>query len=146
MRKSDMKNVALALLASTILMPAVTAQDRADDNITSVYDRYREGYSAPGVRTGSFLFKPTLDAGLSFDSNIFATNTDRVDDIAVIITPGFALTSDWNNNYLSITGDVEIAQFFDNGQESYEDFNLGIDRKIAIPTSRHCGLNAICIA
>jgi len=125
-----MKNVALALLASTILVPAVSAQDRADDSISSVYDRYREGFSAPGIRSGSFLFLPTLDTGLNFDSNIFATDADRVDDIAVVVTPGFALTSDWNNNFLSITGDVEIAQFFDNGDESYEDYNLAIDGRL----------------
>lgn len=134
--------VALAAVAG--LGTAASAQT-SQDQVVSVYERARPDYSAPGARSGSFIFSPTIEAGGRFNSNIFArragettnsggtvTNPGEIDDFIWTVRPGFALTSDWNQHLVQFTGDADIAKYSDNEREDYEDFNLGVNGRVDI--------------
>lgn len=127
MKKEISYFVATSLLASTALAPAAFGQDESAeaDAVTSVYERYRPDYDAPGIRSGSFLFYPSIEAGGKFDSNIFSQESNVTDDFIAVIKPTFALVSDWNTDYLTVFADANIARYADNGSEDYEDFNVG---------------------
>lgn len=129
-----------AIVATAGLSISAAAQDGApDDQVVSVYERSRPDYSAPGARTGSFLFLPTIEGGLQYNSNIFASRagptnlvTGEVDDFIVKIKPGFNLTSDWNQHFFSVSADADIARYIDNSREDFEDINLGAQGRIDI--------------
>jgi len=131
MQQNGIRNLALALLGSTLLVPAAVAQSN-DEQVMSVYERYRPDLSASGLRTGGFLFYPTATVDGKFDSNIFATEEDEVDDFITIIKPAFALVSDWNNSSFSVFGSADIGRYSDNGAEDFEDFKFGASGRIDI--------------
>ena len=130
----------LVLAMTTGFSVSVAAQDGvADNQVVSVYERARPDYSAPGARTGSFLFNPTIEAGVKYDSNIFASRAGatqsiagEIDDFIFQVKPGFSLASDWNQNYFRFFGDADIVKYGDNGGEDYEDFNIGADGRIDV--------------
>jgi len=133
MKTSAMKNAVLALLGTTMMVPAVAAQEGSDTQITSVYERSRPDFDAAGIRTGSFLFYPTIDLDGKYDSNIFASdeaNTPDVSDFVAIVKPSFALTSDWNRNFFSITAGADIGRYIDEGSEDFEDYNVGASGRV----------------
>lgn len=123
----------MALAVATGFSISAAAQEGApEDQVVSVYERYRPDYSAPGARSGSFIFTPRIDAFSSYNTNIFsrrsgvtATSPGEVDDFIWQAKPGFALSSDWNRNFFQLYGDADIAIHTDNGSEDYEDFTIG---------------------
>lgn len=120
---------------------AASAQDA--DQVVSVYEKNRPDYSAPGARTGSFLFRPTIKASGKYDSNIFAQRgPGEVDDFIWQVKPGFDLTSDWNTNYFSVYGNADIAKYTDRGREDYEDFTIGTLGRIDISRGTAINLGA----
>ncbi|MBO6504244.1 MAG: outer membrane beta-barrel protein [Kordiimonadaceae bacterium] len=128
----------LALASVAGLSISATAQDTADQ-VVSVYERSRPDFQAPGARSGSFIFSPTINAGGRFNSNIFArragataSNPGEIDDFIWSVQPNFALTSDWNQNFVQFTAGADIAKYSDNGREDYEDFNVGVNGRIDI--------------
>jgi len=127
MKKEISYFVATSLLASTALAPAAFGQDQSAeaDAVTSVYERYREDYNAPGIRSGSFLFYPSISAGAKYDSNIYAQESGVTDDFIAVIKPSMAFVSDWNSDALQVFADADIARYADNGSEDYDDFNVG---------------------
>ena len=131
MKSQAFAKVAVTLLSSTLLVPAVSAQD-GDAPLMSVYERQRTDYDAAGIRSGSFMFKPSVTADGKFDSNIFATEEDEIDDFLAIVKPSFKVDSDWSRNSFSIFADAEIAKYSDNGGEDYEDINVGTSGRIDI--------------
>jgi len=130
----------LAIVATAGLSISAAAQDGApDDQVVSVYERSRPDYSAPGARTGSFMFLPTIEGGLKYNSNIFASRagptnlvTGEIDDFIVQIKPGFNLNSDWNQHFFSVFANADIARYIDNSREDFEDINLGARGRIDI--------------
>ncbi len=143
----------LALVMTAGISVSATAQDgAAADQVVSVYERTRDDYSAPGARTGSFLFYPTIEGGVNYTSNIYKTRDGRVvnsagtvttvgeiDDFIFQVKPGFNLTSDWTQNYFSFFANADIAKYADNGAEDYEDFNIGARGRIDV--SRGTSIN-----
>lgn len=136
MRKQATILIMSSLLAGTALAPSALAQDASaeGDEVMSVYDRYRPDYNAPGIRTGSFLFYPSIDGVVKYDSNIFAQDKDAaeagargevVGDVLAQIKPSFNLVSDWSSDYFRLFADADIAKYMDEGTEDYEDFTIG---------------------
>lgn len=128
----------LALAMTAGLSVPTIAQD-AGDEVQSVYEKYRPDFSAPGARTGSFLFYPTIEGSVKYDSNIYKaragvtqSNAGEIDDFIFQIKPGFNLTSDWNQNAFSFYADADIAKYGDNSGEDYEDFNVGANGRIDV--------------
>lgn len=128
----------LALVSVAGLSISASAQDTGDQ-VVSVYERSRPDFQAPGARSGSFIFSPTISAGGRYNSNIFArragataTNPGEIDDFIWSVQPDFSLTSDWNQHFVQFTAGADIARYTDNPREDYEDFNVGANGRIDI--------------
>lgn len=124
------------LLASTAIAPSVLAQDASAEGnqVMAVFDRARPDYDAPGIRTGSFLFKPSIEAGGKFDSNIYAQDknspavAELTDDFIAIVKPSFTLMSNWGSgSMLQIFANADLGRNADNGGEDYDDFSFGFN-------------------
>lgn len=97
--------------AEPVQPPAETDSDPATEST------YRAGHPV-----GSFLLRPELAAGLLYDSNIFATRSDEVDDIVTLFTPAVTLVSDWERHRLQARTGATLARYRDNEDEDYEDY------------------------
>ncbi|MBL4838177.1 MAG: outer membrane beta-barrel protein [Kordiimonadaceae bacterium] len=131
MKSQAFAKVAIALLGSTLLVPAAIAQN-SDAPLMSVYERQRSDYDAVGVRSGSLLFKPSVDVEGKFDSNIYASEENEVDDFIALIKPSLKLDSDWNSHSFSLFADGVIAKYSDNSGEEYTDVNLGASGRLDV--------------
>lgn len=137
--KMRMMTSMLAITTVAGLSISAAAQDNGTDQVVSVYERSRPDFQAPGARSGSFIFSPTIDAGARYNSNIFArragataVNPGEIDDFIWSVKPNFSLASDWSQNSVVFTAGADIARYTDNGREDYEDFNLGVNGRVDI--------------
>jgi hypothetical protein len=63
-----------------------------------VKKRQQPGYEPVGIRSGSWMFNPSLTAGTFYDSNVFASNTAPRSDIAAVIEPTLRAHSLWGRH------------------------------------------------
>lgn len=139
MKMHTMTSMLAVAVAAGFSVSAAAQDGGPDDQVVSVYDRYRPDYTAPGARSGSFLFNPTIEGSGKYNSNIFARRAGatarspgEIDDFIWQIKPGFSLNSDWSQNSFSFFADADIAKYTDNSREDYEDFNVGIRGRLDI--------------
>lgn len=88
----------------------------------SVVDRPRPEYDPLGVRAGSFLIFPQVEAGLTWDSNVYAEPTDEVSDFLFEVSPAVTVRSDFSRHELRLRAGADIGRYFDETQQNYEDF------------------------
>ena len=63
-----------------------------------VKKRQQPGYEPVGIRSGSWMFNPSLTAGTFYDSNVFSSNTAQRSDIAAVIEPTLRAHSLWGRH------------------------------------------------
>lgn len=69
---------------------------------TPVKNRAYPEYQARGIRSGAWMFSPSLTAGTLYDSNVFSSNTNRQSDIAGQLGAGLNAQSLWERHGISI--------------------------------------------
>jgi hypothetical protein len=102
------------------------AQDA--DGIPDVADRY-EG---TGARLGSFWFLPTLDAGLFYDSNIYATSGNETGSLGSYIAPRLELESNWGRHALNLMLAADQFLYFDDSSINRTNVYASIDGQVDI--------------
>lgn len=71
------------------------AQPQTDDQrLRSVLDLERPGYEPRQIKIGSVVLSPELDAGVVYDSNIYASHSGRTSDVLFTVRPMLAARSD----------------------------------------------------
>ena len=99
-------------------------------------ERARPELDPLGVRAGGFIIFPDATIAESFDDNIFAGDTDTVDDFITNVVPSIVVKSDWNSHEIKMFGSADIAFYADRSSENYEDFNLGGEaRRLRLPNA-----------
>ncbi len=90
----------------------------------TVMSRERPELDPLGVRTGGFLFYPSITAGIDFDDNIFATEDEEESDEILVIRPEGIFESQWGLHELNFKANAEFGNYSDNGDEDYDDYLL----------------------
>lgn len=72
-----------------------------------VAERQYDAFTPQGVRMGSFVLRPSLTVSEAYDSNVFASETDVVDDFVTDTNVNLVLESDWANHSVQFEGDIE---------------------------------------
>lgn len=121
------KKAIFCLSLSTIIASAANAQQ-----VTSVFERNRADYDAIGVQVGAFEVKPSLYVNEVFDSNIFLTETDEIDDAITTIKPGLSVASNWTRHALAFNAGGEFGIYDENDDENYSDFNVSLDGRLDV--------------
>ena len=101
----------------------------------TIEERASRRFEPEGARSGSFLVFPSIGITGRWDDNIFATNTNEVDDFVTLVNPALRLQSDWNNHALSFSADAEFGRFSKRGREDYQDYTVGFDTRIDVRRS-----------
>jgi len=81
---------------------------------TPVKTRLQPGYEIRGIRAGAWMFQPSLTAGGFYSSNVFASPTDKHDDMIFRLHPSLRVDSLWERHSLSVQADVESESYLNN--------------------------------
>lgn len=113
--------------------PTVTReQQRSTEAARALPTREPENFDPVGVRVGSFRLLPVIELQAEWNSNIYASERNEVDDVIFYVEPRLQLRSDWNNHALNFTAGSRVRRYSDNGAEDAERFDLGFDGRIDI--------------
>jgi hypothetical protein len=73
---------------------------------TPVRTRVHPGYEPPGIRAGTWMFHPSLMVGGFYNSNVFASPTDKRSDIALRVRPSLSAHTLWGRHAVAIQADM----------------------------------------
>jgi len=73
------------------------------------------------LKAGDFIFKPTIGFTEYYDSNIFATHTNEVNDSVSGIKASLALDSDWKAHALGFDLGIDVARYAEYDTENSVD-------------------------
>jgi hypothetical protein len=90
----------------------------------TVFDRDRPELEPLGIRLGTFVAFPSVAVREEYNDNIFATDTNEVDDFVTHVLPGVRIVSDWNNHELRFDADADVGRYNDNDREDFEDYTV----------------------
>jgi hypothetical protein len=84
------------------------------------------------VRVGGFILYPGIELAEQYNSNIFATDNNTVDDFITVVRPSLDLRSNWNNHMLNLFASGAFGVYASNTRENYQDYRLGFDGRLDI--------------
>jgi hypothetical protein len=117
-----------ATLATLVTASPLLAADQADMNTApqasaTPHGRGKPDSGAPeGYRAGSFLVRPEAAVSGVYDSNIFATRKNEVEDGITVFSPSLAVESDWDRHAVTFDAGGAFGRFFSNDDEDYDDY------------------------
>src|SRR3546814_681165 len=74
----------MAALGGVISAAPAFAQNADKIRLKSVLDLPREGYEPRTLHAGNIIIRPEMDVRGEYDSNIYADETDEVDDFVLV--------------------------------------------------------------
>jgi len=83
--------------------------------------------SRDGYQIGSFTLRPEVGVSGVYDSNIFATPTDEVEDSIMLFAPALAADSSWARHKLDFDLGGAFARYSSNDDEDYDDYWASTD-------------------
>lgn len=79
-----------------------------------VKTRQQPGYEPIGIRSGSWMYNPSLAAGLLYDSNIFSSNVMKRSDIAAVVEPNLRAHTLWERHGIDLKLDAQTILYNQN--------------------------------
>jgi hypothetical protein len=98
-----------------------------DDNSASDPQRVDDAYQPKGIELGDFLAFPLLDLSESYNSNVYATETDAKGDFISHIAPEIQLRSQYPENQLNFLGRLDQSIFTTYHQDDHLDGIARVD-------------------
>lgn len=83
------------------------------DKYTAVNDRRQPDFDPQAVRVGSFSVLPYAEAGVQYETNVFATEEDDEADTVVTLGVGGVANSDWRRHRLTFFGNSSYNEYLD---------------------------------
>ncbi len=81
-----------------------------------------QGRTEDGYSVGDFRLRPKIALASGYDSNIFATRTNEVEDSFWVLAPSLAGTSVWKTHEFKFDVGGSVGRYQDNDAEDYEDY------------------------
>jgi hypothetical protein len=81
---------------------------------TPVKTRQQPGYEPVGIRSGSWMFNPSLTAGTFYDSNVFSSNTQKRSDVAAVFEPSLRARTLDDRRGVDLTLDAQTTAYLNN--------------------------------
>src|SRR5579859_900772 len=106
------------------------------------FNRPRPDYDPLGIRMGGFLAYPSLGVAGTYDSNVFATQSEAKSDFIFSALPGLSLKSDWNEDAVQFNLNGLIRKHASLSSEDTNNFStellgrydLGYNEYLAVDT------------
>ena len=120
------KGIFIVIAVVTALMSATTIA--ADDTLAvqedlwALVEKEEEGY-----RAGSFLLQPEAALSGVYDSNIFATRSNEVEDSILVFAPELSIESVWDRHQLDLDLGGAFGRYSTHDDEDYDDYWANLD-------------------
>ena len=85
-----------------------------------------------GYRVGSFTIYPSVQTGVFYDDNIYATKTGRVSDGVGTVSPDVAIQSNWDRHSLYAEAGTDLTGYLSNGSENTIDWHARTEGQIDV--------------
>lgn len=123
-----------ALFGLGLALPAQAQEENffTRDRFTAVTERAQPDFDPEPVRLGAFEWRPTLELGVAYDSNIFAASTGETSDVIALIAPSLAIRSNWSRHGIGLNARIAHEEFLDQGDESYTGYGVNASGRIDI--------------
>lgn len=128
--------------AAQAVAPVAAVDNFSRNRNTSVQQRARPDYEAPGLRSGGFLLYPRMEVQVERNDNIYAVEVNEADDTVAHLRPELSIESDWNQNFLSAYARGSFNRFADFESENTDEFGVGSAARIDVARGANIGLGA----
>jgi hypothetical protein len=98
----------------------------------SVRERPRPEFDALGIRAGSFLVYPKVEAAVAYEDNIFALENLEVEDTIYSFAPSVTATSQWSRHQLDAFARANIYRYADFNGQNAETYSLGASGRLDV--------------
>jgi hypothetical protein len=119
------------LLAGLAVIGSMTDPSAAADGLlpqksASVLDRSRPEYAPIGIDLGATRLNPRLTAGVSYDDNVYATQTGEVEDLVSSLAGSLSLSRSGGIVPMSLHAGATALRYADNPGEDHVDWESGL--------------------
>ena len=120
------KHLLLTTALAGILVPMASAQDNPflRGRHTAVTERGQPEYDPEPVRAGAFLVDANVLAAAELNDNVFAQNTNKVDDTIIRIRPEVIARSNWSVHAVSAGARIDHREYTSEDSETSTDYDL----------------------
>ena len=116
------RGVKLALLASTLLVTSPALAQ--DEEVVTPFDLF-DGGKTEGLRIApGLVLRPSVQAQLEHDSNVYNLETGKLDDIVAIVKPALFFQTELNRHYSELRASGEFRRYADISAENSEQFEI----------------------
>jgi len=105
-------------------LPAHAFAQDIDDSV-SVRDRPRSEYDPLGTRLGGFTLHASVGLNATYNTNVYAAETNEQEDLIFTLTPRAQLQSNWSRHALSFDAGAAIDRYSDTTDEDAETYYFG---------------------
>ena len=102
------------------------------DKYTAVNDRRQPDFDPQAVRVGSFSVLPYAEAGVQYETNVFATEEDEEADTVITIGVGGVANSDWRRHGLTFFGNSSYNEYLDLADNSALSTTIGTRARLDV--------------
>ncbi|WP_159977023.1 MULTISPECIES: outer membrane beta-barrel protein [unclassified Novosphingobium] len=114
----------------------------AGDGAISVQKRPRPELDPVPVRFGGFEVLPSAELRTAYDDNIYAANTNKVDDALVTLSGGIAARSTWRRHALSFNATTGLTRGLSQDDENTNTYDLQASGQLDIGAGTQASLRA----
>lgn len=120
-----------------------SAQDMpAGDGAISVQKRPRPELDPVPIRFGGFEALPSAELRTAYDDNIYAGNTNKVDDALVTLSSGIAARSTWRRHAVSLNATAGLTRGLSQNDENTNTYDVLAGGQLDIGAGTQASLRA----
>ena len=101
----------------------------------TVRSRERPELEALGMHVGSFYLFPSITGGVSYNDNVYYTDSNTKSDFIYTVAPRVELRSDWNNHSLTAAAGGRFGFYNDQTGENYQDAYANVAGRLDVSRS-----------
>ena len=94
-----------------------------------------EPYRALGLRTGAFIFYPSVAVGYEYTDNVVRSSTNAKADHGFVVAPGLRVISNWSRHSLRASLLGEYIYYTRKSSPDNESFDVNVDGRIDVKRS-----------
>jgi hypothetical protein len=129
--RTTLRAMVLSTTGLVLLCPGLVYGQAPSPNVP-VTQRDRPEFDPLGIRAGSFLIFPSIGVSESYDTNVFATPDDEVDDFITQVEPNVEVVSNFSRHALSLSAGADVAFYASETDENYQDFFVNGDGRLDV--------------
>ncbi|RYZ13328.1 MAG: hypothetical protein EON61_07380 [Alphaproteobacteria bacterium] len=120
------KQLLLTTALVGVIAPAAAAQENPflRGRHTAVTERAQPEFDPEPLRAGAFVIDANILGAVEFNDNVYAQETNKVDDTIIRVRPEVIARSNWSVHALTVGATVDHRQFTGEDSETATDYNL----------------------